>query len=61
MRHEYTVVYEQSEDGWIIARAPELPGAISQGRTMEEAEEMIEDAIKELLVYYRQRAREQAS
>ena len=52
MRHEYAVVYEQGEDGWIVARVPELPGAVSQGRTMEEARFMIKDAVKLLLEIY---------
>ena len=49
MRHEYAVVYEQGEDGWIVATVPELPGAVSQGRTMEEARFMIKDAVTLLL------------
>jgi predicted RNase H-like HicB family nuclease len=49
------VIFQQSEDGWIVATAPELPGAISQGRTMEEARFMIKDAIELLLESYRER------
>ncbi len=33
-------------------RAPELPGAVTQGRTLEEARFMIKDAIELLLQLY---------
>jgi predicted RNase H-like HicB family nuclease len=55
MQREYLVVYEKSDEGWIVATAPELPGAFSQGRTMEEARFMIKDAIALLLESYRER------
>lgn len=29
------VVLENSEDGWIMARVPSLPGVVTQGRTRE--------------------------
>jgi hypothetical protein len=33
-----TIAYDEpDEDGWIVARVVEVPGAISQGRTREEA------------------------
>ncbi len=60
MKHQYSVVYEPTDDGWIVARAPELPGAVSQGRTMAEAREMIEDAVRMLLEYYSEQARADA-
>jgi predicted RNase H-like HicB family nuclease len=39
----------QDEDGVFIAECPSLPGCVSQGKTEEEAEENIRDAIKECL------------
>jgi hypothetical protein len=33
MKHEYHVVYREIEDGWIMAAAPELPGAVTKERT----------------------------
>ncbi|MBI2301698.1 MAG: type II toxin-antitoxin system HicB family antitoxin [Armatimonadetes bacterium] len=53
---EYHVRFSDGRDGWVIARTLELPGAVSQGRTVEEAREMIEDAIAELLASYREDA-----
>ena len=40
-----TAVYEPTEDGRIFARVLEAPGAFSQGRDVEEAREMLRDAL----------------
>jgi predicted RNase H-like HicB family nuclease len=45
-KHDYRVVYTPIEDGWIMATVPELPGAITQGRDMEEARVMIREAVE---------------
>ena len=37
------------QDGVFIAECPSIPGCVSQGKTEEEAEENIRDAIKECL------------
>ena len=37
------------EDGVFIAECPSIPGCVSQGKTEEEAEENVRDAIKECL------------
>jgi hypothetical protein len=34
-----TVVYENGEDGFWIATIPEVPGAVFQGKTKDEARE----------------------
>ncbi|HIH27135.1 MAG TPA: type II toxin-antitoxin system HicB family antitoxin [Methanoregulaceae archaeon] len=39
------VVITEGIDGWYVATVPSLPGCISQGRTIEEAEENIKEAI----------------
>ena len=41
-----TIVFEQGEDGWVIASIPEVPGAHSQGKTREEARENVLDALQ---------------
>ncbi len=41
-----TVVFEKAEEGGFIARVPALPGCMTQGETLEEAEEMARDAIR---------------
>lgn len=40
-----TVVYEQDDEGRWIAQVPEVQGAVSQGRTQEEARAMVVDAL----------------
>ena len=47
-----TIVYEDAGDGdgWVVARIPQVRGAISQGATREEARENVIDALRELLV-----------
>ncbi|MBA2712853.1 MAG: type II toxin-antitoxin system HicB family antitoxin, partial [Rubrobacteraceae bacterium] len=44
-----TAIYERTDDGWWVVSVPEIPGAHSQGRTREEAREMIRDAVRLLL------------
>jgi predicted RNase H-like HicB family nuclease len=45
-----TIAYEEpDEDGWIVARVVEVPGAISQGRTRSEARENVIDALRLML------------
>ncbi|HKA54439.1 MAG TPA: type II toxin-antitoxin system HicB family antitoxin [Candidatus Binatia bacterium] len=52
-KREYTVAYQPIEDGWIMATVPELPRAVTQGRTLEEAREMIKEAVALLVESYR--------
>lgn len=45
-----TIAYEEpDEDGWIVARVVEVPGAISQGKTRGEARENVIDALRLML------------
>jgi predicted RNase H-like HicB family nuclease len=45
-----TIVYEQDPDSdWIVVSIPEVPGVLSQGRTVEEAREMVLDALAGML------------
>jgi predicted RNase H-like HicB family nuclease len=44
-----TIVYEQGDDGWIVASVPEVPGALSQGITREEARSNVIDALHGIL------------
>jgi len=60
MRHEYTVVYQPIEDGWFLATVPELPGAVTEGATLDEARANIKDAVELLLQSYREDAIRQA-
>jgi predicted RNase H-like HicB family nuclease len=52
----FTAIYEDGENGWIVATCPEIPGAITQGTTREEARENLKDAIREMLEVMREDA-----
>jgi antitoxin HicB len=43
---KFRVIIEQDEDGVFVANCPTLPGCISQGKTRNEAQNNIADAIK---------------
>lgn len=43
---EPTIVYEEDEDGWIVASIPEVAGVFSQGRTRDEARANVLDALQ---------------
>ena len=47
---QMTIAYDEpDEDGWIVARVVDVPGAMSQGRTREEARENVLDALRLML------------
>lgn len=47
---DFTIAFDEpDEDGWIIARVLEVAGALSQGRTREEARENVLDALRTVL------------
>jgi len=47
---EFTIAFEEPDErGWIVARVLEVPGALSQGRTREEARVNVLDALRTVL------------
>lgn len=44
--YEFTVVFEQDEDGRYLAVCPALQGCYSEVESLEEARELIADAIR---------------
>jgi predicted RNase H-like HicB family nuclease len=48
MKHEFTAIIEEDGD-WFIAYSPEIPGANGQGKTKEEAEKSLAEAIELIL------------
>ncbi len=47
---DFTIAFDEpDEEGWIVARVLEVPGALSQGRTREEARENVLDALRTVL------------
>ncbi|MFA5078578.1 MAG: type II toxin-antitoxin system HicB family antitoxin [Methanolinea sp.] len=49
MEKTYSVVIEPGEDGWFVVTVPALPGCITQGKTIEEAEKNAKEAIEAYL------------
>lgn len=48
---DFTIAYEPpDEEGWIVARVLDVPGAMSQGRTRDEAKENVLDALQTVLI-----------
>jgi len=45
IRKEYLVQIEQGEDGWIVAKCPEL-GVVTQGKTIDELQQNAIEAIE---------------
>jgi predicted RNase H-like HicB family nuclease len=50
----FTITIAQDEDGMFVVECPAIPGCVSQGRTREEAEANIRDAIRECLAVRRE-------
>ena len=49
-RLQLTITYDEpDEDGWIVASVVEVPGAMSQGRTRDEARANVIDALRLML------------
>jgi len=49
MQKKYNIVIEPGEDGWFVVTVPALPGCITQGKTVEEAEANAREAIEAYL------------
>lgn len=47
MDSDLTIVFEPAEEGGYTAFIPEVPGAVSEGETIEEARAMVLDALHE--------------
>lgn len=46
---KFTITIMRDEDGMYIAECPAIPGCVSQGKTEEEAQANVQDAIKQCL------------
>lgn len=58
---EFTIAFDEpDEKGWIVARVLEVPGALSQGRTREEARVNVLDALATVLTPDEELAGQQA-
>lgn len=60
-RMQLTVLLEEAPEGGFTATCVEIPGAISEGETQEEALENVADAIRMILEVRRSEAKETAA
>ncbi len=44
--YQFTVLIEQDEDGWYVAKVPDLQGCATQGKTVQEAIERVREAVQ---------------
>ncbi len=44
--YNFTVLIEQDDDGWYVAKVPDLQGCATQGKTVEEVMERVKEAIR---------------
>ncbi len=51
-----TIIFEPAAEGGYTATIAEVPGAVSEGETIEEAREMVLEAMHELLAFRRDEA-----
>ena len=47
--YNYTVLFEQAEEGGYVVTCPALPGLVTEGDTLEEARAMARDALRAYL------------
>ena len=59
MVNTFTAVFEQ-DDEWWIGYVDELPGANTQGATLEEARENLKEAVQLIIEANRELARQEA-
>ncbi|MBX3289365.1 MAG: type II toxin-antitoxin system HicB family antitoxin [Acidobacteria bacterium] len=58
---KFTAIYEKAEEGGYIGYVAELPGANTQGETIEETRENLKEAVALLLDCYREEAEDRVS
>ena len=46
MAREFTVVIERDDEGWLVGSVPSLHGCHTQGKTMDELLERMEEVIQ---------------
>jgi predicted RNase H-like HicB family nuclease len=56
MQRSFTAVFQPADEGGYIAWVEELPGANTQGETLDEARENLKEAIELILEVNRERA-----
>jgi len=57
MLHNYTAKYIKISSGY-MGQLIEWPEVITEGKTLEECREMLKDALREMIISYRQQGKE---
>lgn len=59
---DYTIlIHKDEKSGWYIGKCIQVPGAMSQGETLDELMENMKDAISLVLDYYKEKARAESA
>ena len=53
---EYTVSVEKGKGGWYCGQCVEIPGALSQGKTLNELMDNMKDAIEMMIEWQKEKA-----
>lgn len=51
---DFTAIIEKSEDGWYVGQVQEFPEAIAQGKTIEELEHNLLQALELAIDFHRE-------
>lgn len=61
LSNRFTAAYEKTDDGWWVGQVLEVPGALTQGKTLDEARGNLEEALTLILECARDGARRDLS
>ena len=51
---DFTAIIEKSDDGWYVGQLEELPEVISQGKTIQELKQNLQDALELIIANQRE-------
>lgn len=57
MKQRYHTIIKPEENGWFVGWVEEIPGAISQGRSLDECRQKLRDSLSLLVETHRDEAR----
>lgn len=49
MKHDFHIVIERDEDGWLVGSVPALPGCHTQAHSLDELTSRMQEAIEAYL------------
>jgi predicted RNase H-like HicB family nuclease len=57
MKQRYHTIIKPEENGWFVGWVEEIPGAISQGRSLDECRQNLRDSLSLIVETHRDEAR----